>query len=231
MAVVLGIDTSGDTCAVALLNGDDVLAERGLEMTRGHAEALVPMIMEAVGDARGSATDIAVVGVAVGPGSFTGIRTGISAARGFALASGACAVGVSSFEATAFAAFAARPDAARTGCILETRRADYFCQFFAPGPVALGVPEVLAVDALRERVRGGDLLAGNGVERFRREAGSAVGGEAIAGSVFGAAEVARLAGRLHDASAGEKGLERTLSPLYLRPAEARRAADGGRLRE
>lgn len=231
MTVVLGIDTSGDACAVALLDGEDVLAERHREMTRGHAEALVPMIMEALGDAGGSASDIAVVGVAVGPGSFTGIRTGISAARGFALAAGACAVGVSSLEATAYAAFAARPGARRTACILETRRTDYFCQFFAPGPVAQEAPAVLAAEELRERVRGDDLLAGNGVERFRREAGSAVGGEALAGAAFGAADVALLAGRLHAASAGEKGLERTLSPLYLRAAEARRPADGGRLRE
>jgi tRNA threonylcarbamoyladenosine biosynthesis protein TsaB len=231
VTVVLGIDTSGDACAVALLDGDDVLAERGREMTRGHAEALVPMIMDAIGAAGGSATDIAVVGVAVGPGSFTGIRTGIAAARGFALASGACAVGVSSLEATAFAAFAARPDAARTACILETRRADYFCQIFAPGPEALGPPAVLAAAELRARVNGEDLLAGNGVERFRRETGDATGGEAFAGATFGAAEVARLASRSHAAAAGEKGLERTLSPLYLRPAEAKRPLDGGRLRE
>ncbi len=230
MTLVLGIDTSGDACAVALLDRDGVLAERRREMTRGHAEALVPMIMETIRDAGASAAGIAVVGVAVGPGSFTGIRTGIAAARGFALASGACAVGVSALEATAFAALASHPGAERTACILETRRADFFCQFFRSGPAALAPPTVLAADELRQMLRSDDLLAGNGVERFRREGGRAIGGAAGAGTVFGAADVALLAGRLH-AAAGEKGLERTLSPLYLRPAEARRPADGGRLRE
>ncbi len=231
MTVVLGIDTSGDACAVAVLHGDDVLAERGREVTRGHAAALVPMIMDAVSAADVAVNDITVVGVAVGPGSFTGIRTGIAAARGFALASSACAVGVSSFEATAFAAFAARPDAARTACILETRRADYFLQIFARGFEALSPPAVLAAAELWAKLNDEDLLAGNGVERFRREIGGGAGSMAFVGANFGAAEVARLASRSHGAAVGEKELERTLSPLYLRLAAAKRPLNGGRLRE
>jgi len=84
----LVIDSATDACSVALLDGENLLAGDFRVLGRGHAEALVPMIAALPG--RGRAARIAV---ALGPGSFTGVRVGLAAARALALAWGSDLVG------------------------------------------------------------------------------------------------------------------------------------------
>lgn len=96
--MILAIDTSAGQCAVALLDGDDVWRDRA-EMTRGHAEALFPMIESVMARAGAEIVDLTRIAVCTGPGSFTGLRVGIAAARGLALGRGIDAVGVTRFEA------------------------------------------------------------------------------------------------------------------------------------
>ncbi|MEP0563146.1 MAG: tRNA (adenosine(37)-N6)-threonylcarbamoyltransferase complex dimerization subunit type 1 TsaB, partial [Paracoccaceae bacterium] len=99
---ILAFDTSGPHCAAALLENDAIFGETILEMKRGQAEALMPLLEETLA-ARGLAWgDLDALAVGVGPGNFTGIRIGVSAARGLALALGIPAIGVSAFEAMAF---------------------------------------------------------------------------------------------------------------------------------
>lgn len=78
------IDTATRACSVALFDGDQCIASFHEEIGRGHAERLVPMIAELPAKGRADA-----IHVDVGPGSFTGIRVGVSAARALALAWGA----------------------------------------------------------------------------------------------------------------------------------------------
>jgi tRNA threonylcarbamoyladenosine biosynthesis protein TsaB len=101
--LILSIDTALDACAAAVLDtGAGVIAQESLAMKRGHAEALMPLIarvMKASGVAFSALDRIAAT---TGPGSFTGLRVGLSAARGIALAAGKPVVGVTTL--TAFAA-------------------------------------------------------------------------------------------------------------------------------
>ena len=99
--MILGIDTSAGQCAVALL-GDGVFV-RAQPMQRGHAEALFPMIEEVLTDAGADMAALRRIGVCTGPGSFTGVRVGVSAARGLALGLGIPAVGISRLAAVAAA--------------------------------------------------------------------------------------------------------------------------------
>ena len=101
--LILAIDTALDACAAGVLDTDagQLIAQESQAMKRGHAEALMPLIarvMKASGIAFSALDRIAVT---TGPGSFTGLRVGLSAARGIALAANKPVVGVSTLTAYA----------------------------------------------------------------------------------------------------------------------------------
>ncbi len=98
--MILGIDTAAGQCGVAVVAVDGrLMAKRAERMERGHAEALWPMVDFALAEARAGYPDISAIGVCTGPGSFTGIRVGVAAARGLALGLGVPALGVDRFDA------------------------------------------------------------------------------------------------------------------------------------
>ncbi|MEC9197503.1 MAG: tRNA (adenosine(37)-N6)-threonylcarbamoyltransferase complex dimerization subunit type 1 TsaB [Pseudomonadota bacterium] len=101
MVWTLAFDTSAAHCAAALLQGDRLVAARADAMSRGQAERLMPLLEEVLAEGGCAWSDLAVIGVGVGPGNFTGIRISVSAARGLALALEIPAVGVSTLEALA----------------------------------------------------------------------------------------------------------------------------------
>lgn len=103
--LILAIDTALDACAAAVLDTDagEFLAQESLLMKRGHAEALMPMIARVMQSADLAFTSLDRIAVTVGPGSFTGLRVGISAARGLALAAKRPAVGLTTLSAYAAA--------------------------------------------------------------------------------------------------------------------------------
>ena len=96
--VILGFDTSGHHCAAALRWGDDQVAHVTEDMAKGQAERLMPLLQALLDQEGYSWADLDAVAVGIGPGNFTGIRIGVSAARGLALGLGIPAIGVSSFE-------------------------------------------------------------------------------------------------------------------------------------
>ena len=96
--VILGLDTSGHHCAVALRWGDDHIAHLKEDMTKGQAERLMPLLQFLLEEEGFAWSDLDAIAVGIGPGNFTGIRIGVSAARGLALGLGIPAIGVSSFE-------------------------------------------------------------------------------------------------------------------------------------
>ena len=102
--LILAIDTALEACAAAVLDTDagQLLAEESLLMKRGHAEALMPMIARVMQSADLAFTSLDRIAVTVGPGSFTGLRVGISAARGLALAAKRPAVGLTTLSARPF---------------------------------------------------------------------------------------------------------------------------------
>jgi tRNA threonylcarbamoyladenosine biosynthesis protein TsaB len=110
--MILGIDTSGARCAVAVLT-DATVVRRAEGMERGHAEALMPMVEAALAEAGTEYRGLTRVAVCTGPGSFTGIRIGIAAARGLALGLGVPAVGITRLEALAAEARPGRPCSVR----------------------------------------------------------------------------------------------------------------------
>ena len=228
MSTTLSFDTSADYCAAALVQDGTTIAAQSLAMSRGHAEALVPLVRELCASTGTDLSGVDLVAVTVGPGSFTGVRTGIAAARGFALATGAPAVGVSSLRAVAYSARQAGSPSVLV--VLDTRRADFFAQLFDSNAQPCGDPAVLDAGAIQDLIRmNAPVVVGNAVARFRSDVGPDMDAGIFASGpgVPDPADVALLAERILYAN---RVASDTLSPLYLRAPEAKIPPDGGRLK-
>jgi tRNA threonylcarbamoyladenosine biosynthesis protein TsaB len=101
--LILAIDTALDACAAGVLDTEagQMVAQESLEMKRGHAEALMPLIARVIKQAGIAFTALDRIAVTTGPGSFTGLRVGLSAARGIGLAADRPVVGVTTLTAYA----------------------------------------------------------------------------------------------------------------------------------
>jgi tRNA threonylcarbamoyladenosine biosynthesis protein TsaB len=101
--LILAIDTALDACAAAVLDTGTsrLIARESQPMKRGHAEALMPLIARVMKEAGLPFAALDRVAVTAGPGSFTGLRVGLSAARGIALATGKAVVGLTTLSAYA----------------------------------------------------------------------------------------------------------------------------------
>ena len=223
---VLALDTTFAACsaAVSIAVAGDAKPRRYWrheEMTTGHAERLMPMIDELMSEAAVDFSALDAIAITVGPGSFTGTRVGISAARGLALATGLPVYGASSLAVMAEAAFAKIERFETASDVLlvcvDARRDQIYCQAFnGPGKLPLNEPRICTVE---------DAAMSPPAARCVLSVGSAASGvarvAADGGSVqiqFGPAVVLPSAVHLVDAHLEAMTPPR---PLYLRPPDAK----------
>lgn len=146
--IILAFDTCLAACSAAVIErsiGGEarVLAHRLLPMATGHAEALMPMVADVLADARVAVSDCDAIGVSVGPGTFTGVRVGVAAARGLALASGKPVLTTTSL---ALIAAEAGPGDSLIAVAADARNGQvHFLQFAADGVTASGQPQLLTI--------------------------------------------------------------------------------------
>jgi tRNA threonylcarbamoyladenosine biosynthesis protein TsaB len=227
MMWVLAVDTSSPGGAVALLRDSEVVVERRGEPDHSHAEHLPPMLAAVLADAGIPPSAIDLFTVATGPGSFTGLRVGLAAVQGLALALDRPTVGVPSLAATAWRYFQDTPQSPRCGVWRDGARGDVFAAAFgrpasgswplddltavtvaAPGAVAVAWESVVAPDA--------PVLLGPGAPG--REAATATGRIVIAADQPLAVPVGRIGRLIHHA--GGSGPPHSLVPLYVRRPDA-----------
>jgi tRNA threonylcarbamoyladenosine biosynthesis protein TsaB len=164
--IVLGFDTSAGACSAAVLGDDGIRAQRRLILARGHAEILMPMLQEVLAEAAVDFTTLDLLAVTTGPGTFTGIRIGLAAARGLALASGLPLLGVTSLEAIAAAVLTAERAGRALLVAIDSRRDDLFVQEFDEDNEPLGPAQAVAAPDLASIAPEGDILvAGDAAER------------------------------------------------------------------
>ena len=157
----LVIETSTAACSVALIEQGMVIAAAHEVVGRGHAERLVPMIAELPEGGRASR-----ILVDCGPGSFTGVRVGVAAARGLGLGWGAEVHGYSSLALVAAAAFAENPDWTSLAVVLEGGHGEVFMQLFDAQLLSIGALASLKPEAAIGAL-GGRPAIGNGVRLLR----------------------------------------------------------------
>ncbi len=136
--IVLALDTAGVDCAAAIYDSgrNTVLGEASDMIGKGHAEHLMGIVDRALDRAGVTLSDVDRLAVTVGPGSFTGIRVGVAAARGFALSLGIPAVGISTLEVMAAAQRAKTPGRAVLAA-MDAKRDEIYLQSFAADGTAL----------------------------------------------------------------------------------------------
>lgn len=207
--IVLAMDTAGVDCSVALYDSetDHVLASLTERLGKGHAERLMSMLDEALLVANLSLDAVERIAVTVGPGSFTGIRTGVATARGLSLALGIPAIGICTLDVLALAYREAHPGAGVVAAI-DAKRGEIYAQAFDGEGKPFSEPAALDLDGVRQlAVTHGFPVTGS--------AAPLVAGEEQAGEPdhFSAGLAARLA---NGVSIVEKP-----KPLYLRSPDAK----------
>ena len=147
---ILAFDCAGAQCAAALLSDGDVIATRRTLAERGHAQLLIPMLVDVLREVGLKFSDIDRFAVTTGPGSFTGIRVALAAAHGLALGTAKPIVGITVFEAMAAAPVAAGTAAPRLLVAIDSRRAEQFVQLFDPAGIPLTEPAMLLPEAVAD---------------------------------------------------------------------------------
>ena len=216
--VALALDSAGLGCSVAVSLGEEVIAEEHIDTMHGQAEALLLLVDKAMRMAGQVPAALDLVVASVGPGSFTGIRAGLAAARGIALATGARLLGVTSFDAVAIPA--ARSDCSEARFLLvalESRREDLYVQFFDPHGDALRQPAAIMPFLFREAVAtiiGANplLVAGDAAQRAAAALAQRPATAVLEGSAPGAVGTLRAGLRLLRLGTAPKAPR----PLYLR---------------
>jgi tRNA threonylcarbamoyladenosine biosynthesis protein TsaB len=161
--LILAIDTALDACAAAVLDTESgsLIARESQSMKRGHAEALMPLIARVMDQSDVGFAALDRIAVTTGPGSFTGLRVGLSAARGIALAAGKPVVGLTTLTAYAAAAVSETGQHPIISAI-DARHDHVYFQVVAGNGDSLIRPRVAQVAEALEATRfGAPILVGN----------------------------------------------------------------------
>lgn len=145
--MILALDTCLAASSVAILDGDIVRAARSEPMTRGHQERIAVLAREVAAEAGVKFAELTRIAVTVGPGSFTGLRVGLSFAKGLATALSIPCVGVNTLEALA----ASAQVAGLVAGVLDAKMGQVYLQVFDSG-TPLMAPDALEVGVAAARL-------------------------------------------------------------------------------
>ena len=223
---LLAVDTSGPVAGVAILRDGEVAYEGAAVNRLTHSVNLMPMIEEALGRAGLDVSEIDYYASVTGPGSFTGVRIGVSAVKGMAHGANKPCIGVDALEALAMGVCTAD---ALICPIQDARAGQVYGAAFLPGVPPVRVLENMAeklpvfVEKALEKAEGRKLLfLGDGVKPYRKAIEELLGDRALFTpahmSYLRPASVAVLAD-LHKEDAVDY---LTLMPVYLRAPQAER---------
>jgi tRNA threonylcarbamoyl adenosine modification protein YeaZ len=160
---VLAIDTALAVCAAAVFDTEQtgMRARESVPMVRGHAEALMSMIARVMDSAKLEFAELDRIAVTTGPGSFTGLRVGIAAARGIALAAVKPSVGLSTLSVYA-APLIAKDDSIPVAVAIDARHGHVYLQVFGIGGRTIVLPRLAPIaEAVQAASIGPVRLAGS----------------------------------------------------------------------
>jgi tRNA threonylcarbamoyladenosine biosynthesis protein TsaB len=221
--ITLAIDTSTPRGAVALLRDDKPLAEVAFDRSQA-GQNLFDAAARLLTEHRLNAADIGLLAVGLGPGSFTGIRAGIAAAKGIALPRKLPIKGASSYDALALTALPKMPRDCPQMCVLGDARRDeiYFALYDHAGRRVKDC-RIATLEALADEIHQPIWFVGSEIERYKSDLASLFGGFASIAEtpVFpGAAAVGWLA--FHRFRDDGNHSDENPEPIYLRATQYRK---------
>ncbi|MCB5201466.1 tRNA (adenosine(37)-N6)-threonylcarbamoyltransferase complex dimerization subunit type 1 TsaB [Neorhizobium sp. T786] len=208
--IVLAIDTAGVDCSAALYDSETgrMLAAVTDMIGKGHAERLMAVIDEVLAQAALELKDVDRIAVVIGPGSFTGIRVGVAAARGLALALDISSVGITTLETLA-AMHLGEPSGRPLLVAMDAKRNELYVQTFAADGRHLSEPVAMSPEDTASLASSLSAdVAGSGRALVMGEENAAVADR------FDIATVARLGALKTEEASRPK-------PLYLRGPDAK----------
>ena len=230
---VLALDTTTKDGSVALVRDGAVVIERAGDPAWSHAERLPADLRAVLVEAGLGPGHLDLIAVATGPGAFTGLRIGLAAAQGLALALDRPAVGVSTLTAIAWAVLHERPSLTAAGAWLDATRGEVYAAMFARPARGHDVPLVPVVEAtslspadtltLWNRFAAAGLTVGVAAGPAALEACRGGGAEPVPAPALLAGIVGRLGASLH--AQGRSGSPAALAPEYVRRPDVEIARD------
>jgi tRNA threonylcarbamoyladenosine biosynthesis protein TsaB len=220
---ILALDTATVSCSVAVVEGANLLGEVTSVTGQTHSRHLMRMVREVLELAGMTMAQLDGLAVTQGPGSFTGLRIGISTVKGLAVATGKPAMGVNCLDALATQV---ESDARLICPLIDARRNELYYALYRPGrggPEKIVQDQTVSAEELLDSLEKGCTFVGNGALRYRdvihqrwhSEAGFAASGNHL----LRAYTVARLA--LNQYRQGAVAPVEALKPHYIRKADAR----------
>lgn len=145
---VLGIETSTAVCSVGIFREGKGTIERSLVESHIHSEKILTLVQEAVSESGTTLQQVHGVAVSIGPGSFTGLRIGLSTAKGLSYSLGCPLLAVSTFEGIAEAVRDSDPSVEELFVVLDARQGEYYAGRFHISP-GVGIQTVEPVQVRR----------------------------------------------------------------------------------
>jgi tRNA threonylcarbamoyladenosine biosynthesis protein TsaB len=223
MTRILALESSGSSGSVAVWDGATLLGEVALDPALRSARSLAPGICQLLAEVGWRPRDVQLVAVTAGPGSFTGLRVGVTTAKTFAYAAGAEVLGVNTLEVLAEQA---PSDAAIVKAVIDAQRQELFAAAFlldGSGRRTQAPPAIVPIEDWLTALTPGDLVIGPVLAKLRTRLPPAVRVAPEGSWTPLASSVARVAARRH--AAGERDDLWRLAPLYLRRSAAEEKAD------
>jgi tRNA threonylcarbamoyladenosine biosynthesis protein TsaB len=231
---ILGFDTATSACSAAVWENGRIAARRFEPMSRGQSERLMPMVREVLSEAGADFPDLDLLAVTTGPGAFTGLRIGLAAARGMALAGDLACFGVTTLDAVAAGVSETERQKANVLVVLDSKRAEVYAQAFRSDLRPLSEAQALMPADLAALMANGEgdadrvLVAGDGAGQVI-QALKDKGIEAVLSTAPGVPDAATVAAIAAERWSSDQPAE-PLRPLYLRPPDAKASKNGGGIR-
>ena len=231
---ILGFDTATSACSAAVWEDGRIAARRFEPMSRGQSERLMPMVREVLSEAGADFPDLDLLAVTTGPGAFTGLRIGLAAARGMALAGDLACFGITTLYAVAAGVSETERQKANMLVVLDSKRAEVYAQAFRSDLRPLSEAQALMPADLAALTANGEgdanrvLVAGDGAGQVI-QALKDKGIEAVLSTAPGVPDAATVAAIAAERWSSDQPAE-PLRPLYLRPPDAKASKNGGGIR-